>query len=294
MSKSKILFIINPFSGGGKGKKVLPKIEKYLDAQAFEWTYRFTEAKGHATQIAGEACRDGFDIVAAVGGDGTVNEVAQALANTDKTMAIIPAGSGNGLAMYLGLGRKAKTALAVLNRQHSLLMDTCQMNERAFVNLAGVGFDGLVAYKAARSKGRGFMAYFKELLQAAWNYHAEEYELFIDDMAFKDKYLFVEVANAPMFGYNFKVAPTAKLNDGLLEVVLVEKAAKWRYFDLIPKMLLSDIEKSNLVKRFSAKEVTFYLRHKSPVHIDGEGFFAEGEIKFSINPLSLRIICASM
>jgi diacylglycerol kinase (ATP) len=288
--KKNILFIINPFSGGGKGRKVLSIIDKFLDKEQYEYEYVFTEHKGHATELAKAAVSNGFQIIAAVGGDGTVNEVASGLICSEKIMAIIPAGSGNGLAMHLGLGRAPETAIRAINGQEVITIDTCKLNELPFVNLAGVGFDGLVAYKVAKSTTRGFIGYLKVFAQAAWSYEPEAYEFFIDGKPFRGKYLFIEVANAPMFGYNFIVAPQAKLNDGLLEVVLVKMAPKWKYFGLIPRMLQADMSKSNLVDRFNAKEVVFKLPHNSPLHIDGEGFYAQGEIRFSIVPMSLHII----
>lgn len=290
-SLRKILFIINPFSGGGKGKKILPLLEQQLPKDSFNWDYQFTKNKGHATELAQAAVTEGYEIVVAVGGDGTVNEVAAGLVNTSTIMGIIPAGSGNGLAMHLGLGRKPEKAIDIICKQHVITIDTCKVNDQHFVNLAGIGFDGLVAFKVARSTSRGFLGYFREFVQAAWTYKPQHYEFYIDDKAFKDQYLFVEVANAPMFGYNFVVAPMAKLNDGLLEVVLVRKAPKWQYFGLVPRMLQSDINDSNLVERFTAKEVVFKLEENSPIHVDGEGFFASGELRFVINPLSLRVIC---
>jgi diacylglycerol kinase (ATP) len=289
-NKKNIHFIINPFSGGGKGKKILPRIEQFLDSSIYEWDHVFTEHKSHATVLAKAAVQKDYDIIVAVGGDGTVNEVAAGLIHTDKVMGIIPAGSGNGLAMHLGLGRKAEKAIQAINKGKDITIDTCKLNDQAFVNLAGVGFDGLVALKVAKSTTRGFIGYLKEFAQVAWSYQPLEYEFFIDEKPFKEKYLFVEVANAPMFGYNFTVAPYAKLNDGLLEVVLVKKAPKWKYFGLIPRMLQADLNKSDLVERFTAKEVVFQLPENRALHIDGEGFFAQGEIRFSVTPLSLRVI----
>jgi len=286
----KILFIINPFSGGGKGKKVLPQIEQFLDVSIYEWDHIFTEYKGHATELAKEAVQKEYQIIVAVGGDGTVNEVAAGLVSSNKTMGIIPAGSGNGLAMHLGLGRTPERAIQAINAQQVITIDTCKLNDQPFVNLAGVGFDGLVAFKVAKSKTRGFIGYLKEFAQVAWSYQPLEYHFFIDKKPFKEKYLLVEVANAPMFGYNFTVAPYAKLNDGLLEVVLVKKAPKWKYFGLIPKMLKSNLNNSNLVERFTAKEVVFQLPESRPLHIDGEGFYAQGEVRFSVVPLSLQVI----
>ncbi len=141
-SPQKLFFIINPFSGGGKGKGVLALLPTIFKEGAYEWTHRFTEKKGHATELAREAVAGGYDIVVAAGGDGTVNEVAAGLIHSEAILGIVPTGSGNGLAMHLGLGREPGQALELIRQQHVITIDTCRLNEMPFVNLAGVGFDG--------------------------------------------------------------------------------------------------------------------------------------------------------
>lgn len=285
-----LYFIVNPFSGGGKTKGIEEKIQAHLDLHQFKYKIQFTESAGHATDLAKAAIHSEHSIIVAVGGDGTVNEVAAGLINSNKTMGIIPAGSGNGLAMHLGIGRNIPKAIEVINNGRSICIDTCVLNQRPYINLAGIGFDALIAYQTAQSKTRGFLAYAWQSIRSALFYKAKNYQIKIDDQAIEKEALIIEVANAPMFGYNFTVAPLAKLNDGLLEIVVIRKAWKWRYIMLLPKFLNGTVHKSKLVERYTAKTVNIKLNAPTPVHVDGEGYLLETDLSFSINPLSLNII----
>jgi len=288
-----IYFIVNPFSGGGKTKGIEEKIQTHLDHHQFKYQVQFTEGLGHATELAKAAVRSDHSIVIAVGGDGTVNEVAAGLINSDKTMGIIPAGSGNGLAMHLGIGRDITKAIGVLNNGLAITIDTCVLNERPYINLAGIGFDALIAYQTAHSKTRGFLAYAWQSIRSALVYKAKKYQLKIDDKVFEKEAIIIEVANAPMFGYNFTVAPLAKLDDGLLEIVVIQKAWKWRYILMLPRFLNGTVHKSNLVERYTAKNVVIKLKEPAPVHVDGEGYLLESDLHFSINPLSLKVMASA-
>jgi len=286
----KILFIVNPFSGGGKTKRIESQIKSSLDLRKFEYTIQFTKSAGHAKTLAQSAAESNFEIVVAVGGDGTVNEVAAGLIHSKKIMGIIPAGSGNGLAMHLGIGRDILKAIQILNDLYHIRIDSCFVNQRPFTNLAGIGFDALIAYQTAHSKTRGFLAYAWQSIKSALLYKEQNYTLVIDGKSHQKTAFIIEVANAPMFGYNFTVAPLAKLNDGLLEVVVIRKAAKWRYLFLLPRFLNGSLHQSSLCERFTAKSVQIKINEPSPVHVDGEGYLTQTDLSFSINPLSLSVI----
>ena len=143
--QKKILFIVNPFSGVGRQRIIEKRIAAVLDHKKFDPVIRYTEAAGHATTLAKEGVQEGFEIVVAVGGDGSVNEVMAGLLESETILGIIPAGSGNGLAMHLKIGRKIDRALEILNTGTVRIIDTCKVNGIPFVNLAGVGFDGHIA-----------------------------------------------------------------------------------------------------------------------------------------------------
>ena len=288
--KKRICFIVNPFSGIARDKKIEAKIPKILDLQKYDYTIEYTQHAGHATDLAAAAVTDDYDIIVAVGGDGSVNEVSKALIGTDKILGILPAGSGNGFAMYLGLGRNIDRAINYLNEDSTLLVDTCQVNDRHYVNLAGVGFDALVAYKMKQTKVRGLWGYVWFGFKEAWNFQFPKLKITIDGKMIEKECLVVEVANAPMFGYNFLIAPQAKLNDGILDIVVLKKVPKWRYFLSGWRFFNGSFHKSSLTETYTGKNVVVEVENEQAVHVDGEGYMANRNLNFSIKPLSLRVI----
>ncbi|MFK8103662.1 MAG: diacylglycerol kinase family protein [Saprospiraceae bacterium] len=290
-SKRKIRFIINPFAGVGQKARFAESIPQLLDLQQFDYDVCYTEYPQHATQLAKQAVLEGCDIVAAVGGDGSINEVAKGLIGTTTILAIIPAGSGNGLAMHLGIGRKAERAIQLLNESVVMKIDTGIVNGKPFINLAGTGFDAWIAYKTKLNKVRGLWAYVKHSMLETFSYQMQDYEITIDGRTINRACLVVEVANAPMFGYNFVVAPLAKLNDGLLEVVLIKKAPKWRYVFSFWRFFNKSVHQSSLTERYTAKKVSIKkIKKDLSLHLDGEGFLVSHSLEFSINELSLHIL----
>lgn len=290
MNKQKVRFIINPFSGLSRKKNVPAIIKKHINKQKFDFDIAFTKAVGHAIDLAKEAVEQNYDIVVAVGGDGSVNEVATALIDTTVKLGILPGGSGNGFAMHLGLGRNIKRAVQILNNSKSIIIDTCLLNGRPFVNLGGTGFDALVAHKAKQSTLRGLYAYTKFALLEAWSYPIEKYTLNIDNQEIIQECLVIEVANAQMFGYNFVIAPQAKLDDGILDVLLVKKVPKWRYLFSLWRFFNASFHKSSLVTSYAGKDVKISGKKPMPVHIDGEGYYLEEDLHFTIKPLSLNVL----
>lgn len=286
----KIRFIINPFSGLSRKKNVPSIIEKNIDQSKFVYDIAFTERAGHAIELAKQAVAEHYDAVIAVGGDGSVNEVATSLIGTKVKLGILPGGSGNGFAMHLGLGRNIKKAVQILNSARTITIDTCQLNGRPFVNLGGTGFDALVAYRAKQSTLRGLWAYTKFAVLEAWQYPIGKYKLVIDNQVVESGCLVIEVANAQMFGYNFVIAPQAQFDDGLLDILLVKKAPKWRYLFSLWRFFNASFHKSSLVETFTGKDIKIIGKRPMPVHIDGEGYYLDEDLHFTINPLSLEVL----
>ncbi len=290
MSQQKIRFIINPFSGLSRKKNVPAIIKKNIDTAKFTYDIAFTEYAGHAIELAKQAVAENYDAVIAVGGDGSVNEVASSLIGTKVKLGILPGGSGNGFAMHLGLGRNIKKAVQILNTAKSITIDTCELNERSFVNLGGTGFDALVAYRAKQSTLRGLWAYTKFAMLEAWRYPIEKYKIIIDNQIVEAECLVIEVANAQMFGYNFVIAPEAKFDDGLLDVLLVKKAPKWRYLFSLWRFFNASFHKSSLVESYTGKDIKIIGKKPMPVHIDGEGYYVGEDLHFTVKPLSLEVL----
>lgn len=287
--KKRIRFIVNPFSGISKKGKLADQIKQHLDTNLFEFEIKKTQAAGHGTELAREAMKQNFDMVIAVGGDGSVNEVAAALIGSDTTLGIIPAGSGNGFARHLGLSTNVVKAIQQLNHGKEIRIDTVKMNGRPFVNLAGLGFDGWVSYKLKKSKIRGFLGYGKIVTQESFKFKPQTYQINIDGKIMEEECLCLEIVNAPMFGYNFEIAPHAKFNDGILEVVVVKKMTPWKLPQLAWHSFQKTINESGLTKCYSGKNIKIKIVEETPVHMDGEGMLVNEDLEFSINPLSLSV-----
>ncbi|MEM9919406.1 MAG: hypothetical protein AAF990_14985, partial [Bacteroidota bacterium] len=177
------------------------------------------------------------------------------------------------------------------NSAQEIKIDTCLLNKRPYVNLAGVGLDAEVAIRLKQSKRRGFLPYFHNTIKELFSYQSKTYELRIDgELLPAQEYILIEVANAPMFGYNFEVAPLAKFDDGLLEVVLFRKSSIWKYVLTARRFLDSSIHESSIAERYSCKELTISGPRPIAVHVDGEGDQINDALHFEVKPLSLKVL----
>jgi len=290
LDKKTIRFIVNPFSGVSQKQNIHEVIKENLDASMFEFDLMFTQAPLHAKEIAQQSVDEQIDTIIAIGGDGTVNEVASPLLNTNCKLGIIPGGSGNGFAMHLGIGRNMKKAIKHLNHSKEITIDTCKLNDEFYLNLAGVGFDASVAYFTKQSSSRGFKVYFNNAMKEALNYQNMRYKIQYEDTIIEDKFLSINVANASMFGYNFKIAPLADLHDGLLDVVMIKDASKARYITSVWRFLNSSLHKSPIVNVNRTRQLSIESDQPMHYHRDGEGAMTSDKLVFSINPSSLKVL----
>ncbi|MBK9016020.1 MAG: diacylglycerol kinase family lipid kinase [Saprospiraceae bacterium] len=288
--KKKIRFIINPRSGVSRKRSLPELIEKNIDHSRFDAEICLTEYAGHAVQLAKEAADLGTSMVVACGGDGSVNEIAGQLVGTNTVLGVVPSGSGNGFAGHLGIGRDVERAIQFLNNGKVITVDSCQMNGKPFVNLAGVGFDGVVAKRLHDSPVRGFWAYLRYTLEEVWAYKMQQLDIEVDGQKISRHCLLVEVANAPIYGYGFSIVPHANFKDGLLEVLVIKGAPKWRYLLESWRFLNRSFHKSRLSESFTCKMVVITPATPTCYHLDGEGFDLTGEARFTIVPNSLRVM----
>jgi YegS/Rv2252/BmrU family lipid kinase len=285
--KKKILFIINPISGGHNKAEIIRIVPELLDNNRFDITIAQTQYAGHATEIAKEAIENNTDIVVAVGGDGTINEVASQLVNTDTIFAIIPCGSGNGLARDLRISRHYKKAIKQINSLHIKKIDVGICNHQYFFNLAGAGYDAKVAYDFNRGKKRKFLGYVWAILTDYLSSKEQFYEIDLDEETISGNYFFITIANGSQWGYNVKVAPNACLDDGLFTVNLCRKPS---FFSIIPfgiKVLSGKIASSKWVTIKISQKISLRSNSNFHYHIDGD---AKGEIrKLDINILHNKL-----
>jgi YegS/Rv2252/BmrU family lipid kinase len=289
--KKSICFILNPHSGLRRRGTIEEVIRSELDSNKFDVYFQFTEYAGHAVVLSREAVTNRTDIIVAVGGDGTVNEVAGEMIGSDAILGIIPAGSGNGLARHLSIPFSIKKALRLINAIHVDVIDTGMINDRFFVSLAGVGFDALVARHFNNSKRRGFLTYFSIIANQYFRYKPKKYKLVFDDgEVIRTRALFITAANSNQFGYNTTIAPNARLNDGLLDVVIVSKPKNFELPIIANLLLLKRIDLSPAVRIISTPGVTISRKKNRVVNIDGEAVKLSGKLSIKINPKSLKII----
>lgn len=286
----KILFIINPVSGGRSLKKIPEQIKAGIDASMYQFEIKYTETAGHARFIATEAVNQKTDIIVAVGGDGTMNEVASCLIHSDSLLGIIPVGSGNGLARHLGIPLSVNRAIKLINGGHYQMIDTATVNEKPFISIAGVGYDALIARKFAGSKKRGFSNYLRIVVQTFIKYKPKKYQINIDGNRIKTRALFISFANSNQFGYQAQIAPKAKLNDGLLDICIVQKPGLFEMPLIANLVLLKMIDKSPHVKIIPAKEVIIERKKRKYVNIDGEALKMGKKLEIKIVPSSLKVI----
>lgn len=289
-NKHNILFIINPISGG-KQKSNLPHlIDKYLDKEHFNPNFTFSEYIGHAKEIAEDAVNKNFDIIVAAGGDGTINEVASILVKYNKTLGILPLGSGNGLARFLSIPKNIRGAITVINNLNTAKIDTATLNGKPFFNLAGMGFDAFLSSIFSESKKRGFAGYFKVGIKAIFNYKPQQYLLHIDGIELNCKAFAISIANSSQYGNNVYISPTASVTDGLLDVCIIKPFSLLKLPVLSYIMFKAKADQSEMIEIVKGKNIKIIREVDGPVHVDGEPFKLGKEININVNPLSLKVI----
>lgn len=278
-----MLFIINPISG--KGKKA--KIAQLLLAKGYK--VAFTEYAGHAEVLAREATED---VVVAVGGDGTVNEVARGIVGTEKALGIIPCGSGDGLARHLGLSHNIEKALRTIEQGECKRMDTAEVNGRLFLSVCGVGFDAVVSERFAKSGKRGLANYIRQGLKTWRNYTPEKYIVEIDGKEIDVEALFITVGNSDQWGNNAKITPLADCCDGILDITIVEKFGVLEMPWLALRLMTGTLQRSRKVHCYKGKEVRITRQNEGAAHADGDWYMESATLNINVHPSTLKVIVA--
>jgi diacylglycerol kinase (ATP) len=288
--KRKILFVINPISGGRAKYNFPEKIDKYLDKTKFEYECVFTEYHGHGSVLAAEAIKNGADILVAVGGDGTINEVASEVDGTDKLMGIIPFGSGNGLARSLGIPVGDVQAIRRINNFHVSKIDTGTFNGKKFFNMAGVGFDAQISSRFAENIKRGLINYIKIVFSEVSNYDCQDYHLNIDGKDYEFKAFMISIANSSQYGNNAHISPFASLEDGLLDICIVKPFPLYIFPALALRMFRKNSHKSNYLEIIQGRKIIIARSHEAAVHLDGDPFSMGTILNIGVNTHSLNIL----
>ena len=289
-SGKRVYAIINPISGVGSKRKIPKMIEDICKLENCDLKILFTESIGHASELTQQALDAAADIIIAVGGDGTVNEIACAMMHSSSLLGIIPKGSGNGLARELHIPMDTKRALDNIFSGVITTIDGCKANEKIFFCTCGVGFDAAVSQKFAREKRRGSLTYIKNMVEEYLSYKPESYELLVDGTTIKEKAFLIAVANASQYGNNAFIAPHANIQDGMMDITILAPF-DFRYIaPLSIQLFTKQIDRNSKIKIIRGKSATIIRQKPGMMHLDGEPVMAACEVQINVIPSVLNVI----
>lgn len=286
--KLKIRFIINPKSGVHDKHDLPGLIANHLDTNRFDYDIRHTEYRKHALELAKEAATLGYDIACAVGGDGSVHEVGTGLIGSNTALAILPAGSGNGLARHLGIPLSLSKAIQHLNTSNISHMDTVLANDKPFLNVGGYGFDALIARKFDKYHRRGFWGYAQLIIREFFKYQPKDYTFEINGTPRMENLILFTVANASEFGNGLCISPNSVIDDGQLELCLMKPFRGWNAPGVIRKCFKRKPHESQYIEIIPFSELKVKVP-KASSHYDGEPFDIRTDIHIRVIPKSLPI-----
>lgn len=285
----KILAVINPISGTTKKEYIPEIIERTIDKSKYIVSVRFTQYASHATELTSQAIKEGFHGVIAVGGDGTINEVAAALRDSNTALGIVPCGSGNGLARHLGIPMNVEKALAIINEDKIMPLDYCTANDRPFFCTCGVGFDALVSQKFAEAKKRGPLSYIKKTLVEYLKYRSQVYCIETADKVITEKAFVIACGNASQYGNNAFIAPQASMCDGLIDVTVIHPFTPLDTAIMSVLLFTKHIDQDTNIHSFRTPELTIHRPKADIMHIDGEPIMMQADINIKCHKSGIKI-----
>ena len=290
MSQKKIVFIVNPKSGTERQKEIGKAVAAHLNGSLYTHEILNTQYAGHGAELARHAATNGAHAVVAVGGDGSVNEIARGLEGTNCLLGIIPKGSGNGISRTLGIPLGVAEAVKVISAGKSKAIDIGYANERLFVSNAGVAFDALISQKFATSHKRGFLVYSWLVAKHLWQYKSRDYTIVADGKELLERAFMVNVANGKHFGYSFRIAPMADCTDGKLELIIVRGFPKILGGLIAMRAMLGDITTSRYVRHQTCSTITISHPDLNVMQVDGDALPCTNSITFHVKRQAQRIL----
>jgi YegS/Rv2252/BmrU family lipid kinase len=288
--KRHIRFVINPIAGTRRKHHIPDKIGRHLDRRRYDYDIVYTQDRGHARELAEEAVAAGIDVLAIAGGDGSVNEAASGLLGSETALAILPLGSGNGLARHLGYSPWVKSTLDVINVGHEARLDVGMVNKKPFFSLVGIGFDAYVAHLFDKEKTRGLATYALASAMGLLRFKTFPFRLSSPVRNMEDQAFMLNVCNANQYGYNFRIAPDARLTDGHFDVVLTKAFPRWKAAKLVYDLALERHLEGRYTRRFQTDRLEVELDAPQLLQIDGEVHGTERLFQFSVRPQVLKAL----
>ncbi len=289
MAKDKVCLIINPISGTESKKNIPEDVAAALDQKKYDLMIRVTGYPYHASEIARHAVKSNFKFVITAGGDGTVNEVARELINSDTILGILPYGSGNGLARELGIPLDTEKALKIILNANSRIIDYGIANEHIFFCTCGFGFDAFVSDKFADEKKRGPFGYVRNVLESVVDFRAEEYEITYDDGTLTEKAFILTCANASQYGNDAFIAPGASMDDGKMNVSILKPLNALEMPQTTIQLFTKNIDKNSKMTSLLTRNLNIKRSKAGLMHIDGEPIHTDSEINVSMVHKGLKV-----
>lgn len=288
--KQRIVFIMNPISGTTNKAGIPELIRSTLNHDQFDYEIMMTEYAGHAAEIANRVKDDGVDIAVAVGGDGTVNEVARSIVHSRTALGIIPCGSGNGLARHLILPMNLRKSIEVINMCEIHDLDYGVINDHPFFCTCGMGFDAFISMKFAEAGKRGPITYIENVLRGGLQYKPETYEIEDETGLKRYKAFLISCANASQYGNNAYIAPQASMSDGLMDVVIMEPFGILDAPQISIDMFNKTLNKNSKIKTFRCKELHIHRSKPGCIHYDGDPAMSGQDIDVHLEEKGIKII----
>lgn len=281
----RILFIINPRAGKGKTKRLIRQLEFYKEKVAF----RLSEYPRHSLEIVREELNN-YDVFVAVGGDGTVNEVASALVDTNKKLAVYPAGSGNGFAREFGYKKNLKQLIQAIESGQTRQTDVNRVNGLISVHITGIGYDAAVAHDFTKLKGRGFWNYFISTVRVFFSYHSVQATIHLEKETIAGHYFIIDIANSAQYGYGARMAPMADPTDGKFDLVLV-KPLYWFEFPYFAfKLFTGQLKNNRKIQYIPCQSPITIITAENKSHIDGEAVQLSSPLRIEVQHGVLNVI----
>ena len=289
-TKKSIIFIVNPIPGTHEKDEIPRLIEEHLDKTLFSPEVIFTEYAGHAAELARHYASLGTDVVVAVGGDGTINEVARSLVHTKTALGIIPCGSGNGLARHLCIPLDPVRAIKLINLCQIEDFDYGVINDLPFFCTCGMGFDAFISLKFAEAGKRGPITYVENVLKEGLKYKPETYEVEDETGARKYKAFLIACANASQYGNNAYIAPGATMKDGLMDVIVMEPFTALDAPQIAADLIMKTLRNNSKIHTFRTPSIHIHRTQPGAIHYDGDPIMTGCDIDVHIEHLAVRIL----
>lgn len=284
-----IAFIVNPVSGTKSKSRLAKLIRESLDLQQFAPTVVVTEYAGHATQLAQQFALQDYYAVVAVGGDGTINEVASGLIGSQTALGVVPNGSGNGFARHLDISTRMNRAIEMLNSSEPIFIDYGTVNDKPFFSTCGVGFDAVVAENFSNTE-RGLKGYMQTIVKDLFQYKPETYHIEGDGINITTTSFLINFANASQWGYEAYIAPKASVQDGWLDIAVVSEFPMVVAAGLALSLFTKTINDMLHMNAFRAREIVLTRENEGIMQIDGTPVMMPAKLHVKIVEDGLKVL----